>query len=47
MIRRHRRATRPEVRVLAATGEDPTVLMLRFAASAVTLAVAVVLSLAG
>jgi hypothetical protein len=42
-----RRATRPTARAVAAPGEDTTVLMLRFAASAVTLAVAVVLALAG
>jgi hypothetical protein len=47
MSRPPRRAIPPTVRVLALPGEDTTVLLLRFAASAVTLAVAVALSLAG
>jgi hypothetical protein len=46
MIDRRRLTTRPNTRVLAAPGDDLTVVMLRFAASAVTLAVAVVLTLA-
>jgi hypothetical protein len=41
-----RRRVRPNVRAVALPPEDLTVTMLRFAASAVTLAVAVMLMLA-
>jgi hypothetical protein len=47
MIDLRRRAGRPAVRTLTASGDDLTVDMLRFVASSVTLAVAVFVTLAG
>ncbi len=46
MIDPRRRMIRPTTQVLTAPADDMTVVMLRFAASAVTLAVAVFVTLA-